>query len=91
MIGGVLAGALTMIALQVFSSGHGPERGGALMQWVSGGVQQLLAADKAAIPNLSKSGGPLQRKGAPAMPSPSSGSGKGTEASLPKNPPLISA
>lgn len=85
MIGGVLAGAMTLIALQVFGSSHGAARGGALMEWVSKGVQQLISADRAAIPNLA--GGGQQTQPAP-KPAPSSGSSSGTTetSTMPRNP-----
>lgn len=95
MIGGILAGALTMIALQVFGADrsrqggiNGPARAGALLEWVSAGVQQLVSADKAAIPNLTGAGKPVERKGAPATPSPGSAGGVEAGNVLPKNPPL---
>lgn len=81
MIGGLIGGALTLIALQVFSAGDGPARGGALMEWVSKGVQQVISPSKAAIPNLTGHG----TKTAPAAPPRSSGGGTDV-GTMPRNP-----
>lgn len=85
MIGGLFAGALTLIAVQVFTGSQGAERGGALLQWLAGGLEQLLAADKAAIPNLANRKPPAA---APAAPGSGSGSvgGPTVPATLPVNP-----
>lgn len=82
----MFAGALTLIALQVFGSGSGPQRGGALLQWVAGGITQLISPDKAAIPNVSSGGKPPPPP--PAGGSSTGGGSGGTPASLPRNPTL---
>lgn len=83
----MIAGAMTLIVLQVFGSREGAARGGALMQWVSGGVAQLISPDKAAIPNLADHG---QKKSQPApQPAPSGNSSGAVDTStLPRNPTL---
>ena len=92
MIGGLLAGALSLIALQVFTSGNGAERGGALLQWVAGGVQQIISPDRAGIPNLSgpktppPAGGGGAGSGSQPAPGHSSVGGPSVPVSLPTNP-----
>lgn len=89
MIGGVIAGAMSIIALQVFSTSSGAERGGALLTWVSGGVQHLIAADKAGIPNLARPASTTQPPPSSGLnPAPGHGAvdGPATPVSLPTNP-----
>lgn len=86
MIGGLLSGAMTLIALQVFSSDDGPARGGALMVWVSKGVQQIISADRAAIPNLTKYGAKTTAPTSPPSPAPGNSSGSTETGTMPRNP-----
>lgn len=74
---GFLAGALTLIALQVFSSSKGPEAGGKLVLWVNSGIRKAFAPDLAAIPN---------RRTSPPASRPSGGGTPGGGISLPRNP-----
>lgn len=73
----MVAGALTLIALQVLGSGKGPEQGGQLLVWLSKGLQAALSPSVAAIPTT-KTGKP----GKPAPPA------KAGEINLPRNPPV---
>lgn len=71
---GILAGALTLIALQVFSTGKGPDAAGKLIGWVNTGITKALSPDVAAIPTARKA--PPAKT--PAAPS--------TGINLPRNP-----
>lgn len=73
---GVLAGVLTLIALQVLGSGNGPAAGGAFAVWLSKGLEKALSPEVAAIPTA--------KKAPPAKSSSSSGSTGGI--ALPRNP-----
>lgn len=75
---GLLAGALTLIALQVFSSSRGPEAGGRLVLWINSGIRAAFAPDLAAIPN--------RRSSPPASRAPAGGRGPAGGISLPRNP-----
>lgn len=46
----VASGVLTLVVLQVFLSGRGPEAGGQLLGWVNTGLQKALSPKVAAIP-----------------------------------------
>lgn len=86
---GIAAGALTLIALQVFSTGQGPERGGQLVGWLGSGLQRLMSPKVAGIPRpglrnvghaVAGAGSKAAKKGADVI------SGKGTSGTLPRNP-----
>lgn len=73
---GVLAGVLTLIALQVLGSGRGPEQGGKLALWLASGLDKALSPDIAAVPT---------RKTAPPA---KNGKAPVGGISLPRNPSL---
>lgn len=77
---GIVAGVLTLIALQVFSSGKGPDAGGQLLQWINKGLKAAISPDVAAIPNT--------KKAPPAKSSGSSSAPSTGGISLPRNPPV---
>ena len=47
---GFVGGILTLIALQVFSSGAGPKAAGNLVSWIDKGLRAAISGDVAAIP-----------------------------------------
>ena len=73
---GIVAGVLTLIALQALGSGRGPDQGGKLLVWLSQGVERALSPKVAAIPTVRK---------APGKASPQAKPG---EITLPRNPKL---
>jgi hypothetical protein len=70
---GVFGGVLTLIVMQAFSSGKGPEQAGKLGGWIATGLQKALSPDIAAIPR--------RKTATPASTS-------GTATTLPRNPVL---
>lgn len=50
----IAVGSLTLVALQVFTSSQGPERGGALLVWVSTLLEKAISPKVAAIPTAGK-------------------------------------
>ena len=74
---GVLAGALTLIAVQVFSTGPGPERGGQLVAWLGTGVRALMNPEVPGVPRAAK-----------APPASTPKPGGGVSGSLPRNPTI---
>lgn len=53
-LGSIAAGVLTLIVIQAFGSGQGPEQGSALMGWIASGVNRALNPSIAAIPTAAK-------------------------------------
>jgi hypothetical protein len=72
---GIIGGALTLIILQAFSTGKGPDQAGKLIQWVNLGLTKAMSPDVAAIPT---------RKTAPPSKAPAAPSTGGID--LPRNP-----
>lgn len=73
---GLVGGVLTLIALQVFSSGKGPDAGGKLVTWINVGLQKAISPEVALIPNRKP-----PAKTSPTAPTPGG-------ISLPRNPSL---
>lgn len=63
---GVIGGVLTLIALQVFSSGSGPAAGGKLVGWVNTGLKKALSPEVALIPTRKTAPPSSSKKPAPA-------------------------
>ena len=80
---GILAGALTLIVLQVFSSGSGPASAGKLIGWVNTGLQKAISPEVAAIPTAKSAKKPAASSSTKA---PSTG---GVVATLPRNPTVV--
>lgn len=68
---GIAAGALTLIALQAFISGKGPEQGGKLLTWAADGLRSIMSSEVGAIPQV-KPAAPA-KQAAPAKPGTISG------------------
>lgn len=72
-------GILSLIALQVFVSGQGPDKGGQLLGWVATGLDKAISPKVAAIPTV-KGAKPAAAAAAPAP------TVKGGVGNLPANP-----
>ncbi|WP_420118975.1 hypothetical protein [Micromonospora sp.] len=72
---------MTLIALEVLGSGKGPEQGGKLLVWLTGGVRRAFDPEVAGIPRVGK---PTPAAGGKGK---SSGGGLGEiGGTLPRNP-----
>lgn len=76
---GIVAGVITLIVMQVFSSGSGPDSAGKLVGWLNVGLQKALSPEVALIPTAKKA--PPAKSTAPSKPSTGG-------VNLPKNPPI---
>lgn len=74
---GIIAGALTLIVMQAFGSGKGPDQAGKLVQWINVGLKKAISPDVAAIPTA-KTAPPAKTSTAPST--------GGID--LPRNPPV---
>lgn len=52
----IAAGVLTLIGIQVFVSGRGPEAGGQLLTWIDTGLRAAISPKVAAIPTRKTAG-----------------------------------
>jgi len=79
---GLIGGALTLIALQAFISGKGPEQGGKLLTWAANGLRAVMSSEVAAIPQAKAATPAKQAK--PAKPGTIAG-----PLGLGSNPPVV--
>ena len=79
----IAVGGLSLIALQVFLSGTGPEAGSKLLLWLNTGLEKLLSPKVAAIPYVAKAAAaPAAKPTAPGI------SYQPGPIGLPTNPPV---
>jgi hypothetical protein len=76
------AGVLSLIVLQVFISGKGPEAAGGMLGWLATGTKRLMSPTVGGLPYAAKAAG----KAPAAKPSTSGVSGPN---GLPKNPSVV--
>lgn len=81
----IAAGSLTLIVLQAFLSGKGPEAAGGLLGWLSTGLQKLMAADVAGLPTGARAAASTPST-SPSTPSAGGISGPN---GLPTNPSVV--
>lgn len=82
----IATGSLSLVALQVFTTSTGPERGGALLTYASTLLEKAISPKVAAIPTSGKA-----KAAAPAPAAPKSSTGTTPAAGpigLPTNPVL---
>lgn len=78
----IAVGALSLIALQVFVSGKGPDAAGGLLDWLTRALGRAMSPDVAALPYRGKAAAPAATAPAPAAP----GGGIPASSLLPSNP-----
>ena len=80
-------GAVTLIVLQVFLSGKGPEAAGGLLGWVASGMQRVMSPAVAGLPYVAKAAASKSTP-KPSGTSPSAGTIAGPNG-LPTNPSVV--
>ena len=83
----VATGAVTLIVLQVFLSGKGPEAAGGLLGWVASGMQRVMSPTVAGLPYVAKAAASKSTPKSGAS-NPSAGTIAGPNG-LPTNPSVI--
>jgi hypothetical protein len=80
----IATGVVSLIALQVFLSGKGPEAAGGLLGWLATAMQRAMSPQVAALPYVAKAAA------SKSTPKPSTPSGsKAGPIGLPTNPSVV--
>jgi hypothetical protein len=81
----IATGVVSLIALQVFLSGKGPEAAGGLLGWLSSAMQRAMSPTVAGLPYVAKA---AASKSTPKSSNPSAGTIAGPNG-FPTNPSVI--
>lgn len=77
---------MTLIVLEVFVTGKGPEQAGSLFGWINTGLKKAISPDVALIPTRASAKAKAPAKASPAPKSGSSDDWKNGPIGLPTNP-----